>query len=578
MTVKVDPSRLANLSNTATVSSTTTDPNPGDESASEATQVNTAADLHISKSDSPDPVLAGNNLTYTITVTNNGPADARTARLAVDVRAAAPFVSADAGGTNTAGTVSWSLGDLGLTSATVHLVVNVDPARLANLSNTANVSSTTTDPNPGDESASEATTVNTQADLEVGKSASPDPGTAGTDEAFTLTVHNNGPSDSAGYTLSDPLPALTSFVSAPGCSYDSGSNTVNCTAAHLAYNATDTYTVTVHIASNFPNGGNLQNTASLTAEATSDIVNANNSATSNTTVNRSADVADLKVATPSPVIAGNQLTFKITVTNNGPSDAEAVVLHDVLDPALQNPNYCVDSSGTCTPLANPWPGSNDVALGSMAAGSTQVVTIVATVDAGTTETSISNTATVSSPTNDPTPGNNSSSTTTPVATSADLSITKSDSPDPVLAGNNLTYTVTVTNAGPSFARNVVISDPVPRGTTYVSSDQGGVNNSGTVSWTIGDLAPGAVTVHMTVKVNPDQLANLSNTATVSSTTTDPSPGDHSATETTTVNTAADLSITNSDSPDPVLAGNNLTYTITVSNAGPSFARNVQVSD
>src|SRR5690349_16515449 len=173
MTVKVDPSRLANLSNTATVSSTTTDPNPGDESASEATQVNTAADLHISKSDSPDPVLAGNNLTYTITVSNNGPSVARNVQVSDAVPAGTSFVSADAGGTNTAGTVSWSLGDLGLTSTTVHLVVHVDPARLANLSNTANVSSTTTDPNPGDESASETGRASWRASVQISKSDSP---------------------------------------------------------------------------------------------------------------------------------------------------------------------------------------------------------------------------------------------------------------------------------------------------------------------------------------------------------------------------------------------------------------------
>src|SRR5205823_3459104 len=212
LTVHVDPSRLADLSNTASVTSTTADPTPGDHSATETTGVNTAADLSITKSDSPDPVLAGNDLTYTIQVTNAGPSFARNVSISDAVPAGTSFVSADNGGTNTAGTVTWNLGDLGLASTTVHLTVHVDPSRLADLSNTASVSSTTADPNPGQESATELTTVHTQADVQVSKSALPDPGTAGTDETFTLTVHNGGPSASAGYTLSDPLPAQTSFV------------------------------------------------------------------------------------------------------------------------------------------------------------------------------------------------------------------------------------------------------------------------------------------------------------------------------------------------------------------------------
>src|SRR5205823_5305398 len=191
---------------------------------------------------------------------------------------------------------------------------------------------------------------------------------------------------------------------------------------------------------------------------------------------------------------------------------------------------------------------------------------------------LSNTASVTSTTADPTPGDHSATETTGVNTAADLSITKSDSPDPVLAGNDLTYTIQVTNAGPSFARNVSISDAVPAGTSFVSADNGGTNTAGTVTWNLGDLGLASTTVHLTVHVDPSRLADLSNTASVSSTTTDPTPGDHAATETTVVNTAADLSITKSDSPDPVTAGNNLSYTITVTNGGPSFARSVQVTD
>ena len=84
----------------------------------------------------------------------------------------------------------------------------------------------------------------------------------------------------------------------------------------------------------------------------------------------------------------------------------------------------------------------------------------------------------------------------------DLSLTKTDSVDPVTAGNNLTYTLTATNAGPSVAHNVSITDAVPAGTSFVSASGGGTLAAGTVTWSIGDLAPGAnVSRTLTVHVN-----------------------------------------------------------------------------
>ena len=67
--------------------------------------------------------------------------------------------------------------------------------------------------------------------------------------------------------------------------------------------------------------------------------------------------------------------------------------------------------------------------------------------------------------------NNTATQATTVATLADIQVTKADSPDPVIAGQNLTYTITVTNAGPSDAQNVQFFDSVPGGTTFVSEMQ-----------------------------------------------------------------------------------------------------------
>jgi uncharacterized repeat protein (TIGR01451 family) len=130
------------------------------------------------------------------------------------------------------------------------------------------------------------------------------------------------------------------------------------------------------------------------------------------------------------------------------------------------------------------------------------------------------------------------------AQSADLSILKSDSPDPVPAGMNLTYTITVNNEGPDAAQFVFMEDSLPAGTTFVSlSAPAGwscetptVDSGGDVSCSIDPLAVGSSVFTLTVLVDTTVADGtvLSNTATVSSETADPNPGSESATVTTTV--------------------------------------------
>ena len=166
---------------------------------------------------------------------------------------------------------------------------------------------------------------------------------------------------------------------------------------------------------------------------------------------------------------------------------------------------------------------------------------------------------------------------------ADLSITKSDSPDPVTAGEDLTYTLTVDNAGPDDADNVVVTDTLPPTASFVSAtpSQGScTHDSGEVVCELGTIANGAGAT-ITIVVTPFQAGQISNTAVVDSDAFDPDDSDNSDTEDTTVDAppaSADLSVVKTDSPDPVTAGANLTYTLTVSNAGPDDASNVEVVD
>ncbi|NLF49740.1 MAG: sortase [Leptolinea sp.] len=137
--------------------------------------------------------------------------------------------------------------------------------------------------------------------------------------------------------------------------------------------------------------------------------------------------------------------------------------------------------------------------------------------------------------------------------SADLSVNLTDSPDPALAGNNLTYGISVSNIGPHPAANITLSGDLPAGTTFVSLSAGGwsctspaVGSSGTVTCTIPSLASSASSNISLTVFSSETLVNgttLTQTVAVSSTTTDPVSANNSATATTTIRSKP-LAITN----------------------------------
>jgi uncharacterized repeat protein (TIGR01451 family) len=151
---------------------------------------------------------------------------------------------------------------------------------------------------------------------------------------------------------------------------------------------------------------------------------------------------------------------------------------------------------------------------------------------------------------------------------ADLAVTMTDSPDPVTAGQNLAYTITVTNNGPSAAATASWSDTLPAGTSFVSlpTVAGWICTTGaTVSCSNPSFAVGSALFTLTVAVAPTATAALSNTVTVTSATAEGSPGNESDTELTAVtplpkeNTATSVS----SSLNPSTFGQSVTFTATV---------------
>lgn len=172
--------------------------------------------------------------------------------------------------------------------------------------------------------------------------------------------------------------------------------------------------------------------------------------------------------------------------------------------------------------------------------------------------------------------------TPPPESFADLSLTKTDSPDPVLAGQTLTYEITVANAGPSTATDVLVLDELPQGVTFVSatvSQGAGCDASGgRVACPVGSVTAGG-TATVTIRVRPMEAPRIiTNRATVQANEPDADALDNTAEAQTKVNPAADLSLSTSDSPDPVNARDRLTYELVVTNNGPSTAGIVKLVD
>jgi len=287
-----------------------------------------------------------------------------------------------------------------------------------------------------------------------------------------------------------------------------------------------------------------------------------------------ADLSITKSDSPDPVLRGNTLTYTLTTRNAGPQAATGVSVTDFL-PAGVSLQSAVPSQGSCTP------GLATVScnLGQIASGGQATVTIKVTprVDGA-----ITNRATVQSSVLDPNTANNSAQATTTVRPVANLSLTKSDAPDPIVAGQTLTYTLTARNAGPSQATNVTVTDTLPASVSFQSatSSQGAACTRPSVTvvrCNLGGVASGGQAT-VTIKVKPQSAGTITNSASVAAVQTDPNTANNSAQATTTVNPGADLALTKTDSPDPAHVGQELTYTLTVKNNGPQTATGVTVTD
>ncbi len=305
------------------------------------------SDLALTVTDGVTTVVPGSTVTYTITVTNNGP-NAMTGASVTDTFPAtltgvswtcAPAAAcATTSGTGNINGALLTLGSGG--SATFTVTATVDPAATGTLANTASVASpaSNTDPTPANNSATDTDTLTPRSDLSVALTDSPDPVNGNGTLTYTLSVNNLGPSTASSVTATLNLPAGATFVSASGtgwtCSQSGG--VVTCTQPTAASGAAPAITVQVTA----PNvNGTVTATAAVSA-STTDPVTTNNSASQSTTVNR----------VNSPPTANNDT---LTVAE----DSSATVIN-----VLANDSTAPDTGETLTVTAVTQPANGTVTL------------------------------------------------------------------------------------------------------------------------------------------------------------------------------------------------------------------------
>jgi uncharacterized repeat protein (TIGR01451 family) len=528
-------------------------------------------DLEISKTDGVDTAAPGDILTYTISYKNIGYGNAADVTIADLIPERSSFVSASDGGIFDVNTrmVNWTVGSLAPgESGEVTVAVRLDPVfppGTTTVTNTAKIFTTTDGEfNPDNNTATDTTDVTPTVTLEVDKTGSPEPVAPGASLKYTIDWKVTGSTPAKGATLVDTLPAGVTFVSANGGGiYDPGARTVTWLLGDITPEDAGSVEVMVKVDSPAANGTKLTNTVVFSDEAGNKA-----SDTWVSTIVSSHSLALNKTGAPEPVKPGDQLTYTLDWSVTGDEVARDAMLVDTLPAGV---TFVSASDGGVYDAATrtvTWD------LGDLAPGASGSYTIVVTVDGPAANgTQLVNNAELSDADKKVT-----DSWTSTISSSHSLGLDKTGSPEPVSAGAQLTYTLNWSVSGDEPAVGVKLVDTLPAGVTFVSASNGGVYDAATrtVTWNLGDLAPGAngaYTIVVTVDSPAANGTQLVNNAVLSD-----AGKQISDSWTSTVQSDYTLNVEKLDNPDPVAKGAQLTYTINWSVSGNEPANGLKIVD
>ncbi|WP_282695294.1 DUF11 domain-containing protein [Streptomyces sp. CC208A] len=544
------------LGNAATTHSDATDPdedNNTNDPVIPPGPFDPKADLVATKSVvQTGAVTPGEEFGYTVTVTNKGLSDARNVKATDTLPKLLNYVSSDDECTESQQKVTCGPEPVLAPGASVSWTfkVQLDPSYTGDgkdLPNTATAGSDTADPDTRNNTSDQAYPLvgTPKADLRIDKTTVTDtPVSPGETFQYAVRVTNDGPSRAENVSVSDPLPKWLSFVSsADGCT--AVGQRVSCgTLPTLDSGAARTWIFTVMIDSGYTgDGSDIQNVASVTSE-TADPDETNNTSDPagppGDKVNPpTADLSVTKEAVgDTPPVPGREFQYRITVSNDGPSaDAHSVTLTDRLPKELA---YVSSTPSGCTYDGDTVRCARSIPL---KVGEKAVYLLTVKLDPSYTGdgTEIVNSATVTAANIDPNSDNDTGSAPLPDGRagdpSADLKAQKRlGSDSPISPGETFPYEITVTNQGPSEAKQVKATDTLTEHLSFDHSSNGCTAAGKTVTCgpeaTLGPDESRTWTIW--VKLAPGYTGDgddIVNTATVSSATADPDGGNNSSTVT-----------------------------------------------
>lgn len=541
--------------------------------------------LDVSKSATVTGAGGTKTITWTITINNTGLTNTSGSTLTDPIVANTTYTtgSTKMNGTTVAdvgGKMPFATGGLIKSAGAAAGVVNAGAtvtvvfkatASSGNLpvTNTATIDPDGSGPDPAVLAVASTTPVD--ADLAVAITDGVTTKVPGTSDTYTVTVTNNGPATVTSLTLSVPLPTI---ILSPSYTASTGTYvpyTGSWTGLNLAGGQQITLTITGTI--DPAATGSLAMTATVAVPpGVTDTNSANNTATDTDTLTPQADLSVTKTDGQTTALVGSQVTYTITVTNNGPSSITSCWVRDTIPANLQNPVY-TPNMGTYNVSSQYWSDVN------LASGQSAVITVQGTVLAGSP--TLVNTVTVSPPYNTTDP-NSANNTATDTDTVPIISITKTVNPTTALMVAPVTYTITLTSVSNTATTISSIVDTLPTGFSYKSGSTTGMTtaNPSITGQVLTWSSPGTVPANGTATLNfqaitPNTRGTFPNSATASG----PSFATVSTGNTASLQVESPvMSFTKTADKTDAAPGGTITYTLTYSNIGDAPAYTVIILD
>jgi len=565
-----------------------------DDYASVTSTPNPVSDIEMDMTVDNATPLVGDDVVFTIEITNNGPSDATGIVVADLLPDGYTFVSDDASGNYNPITGVWTVDPItGSGTATINITATVNAS--GDYENVAEVTASDNDdpdstPDNGDINEDDQVSISTTpvpvSDMSLNITVDNNAPVVGSDVVFTIEVQNDGPSDVTGIEVTDLLPDGYTYVSDDAGTYNEVTGLWTIGGISNGSSAVINITATVNASGDYTNVAEVTAADNLDPDSTvnNNDINEDDQDSISLTPEASSDISftmDIDNDTPN---VGDQVVFTLTVNNNGPSDATGVEVTDLLPDGYTFVSD--DGSGSYNSTTGVW------TVAPLSNGGSATVNITAIVNASGDYTNIAEVTASDNDDPNSTPNNGvvteddyASVTSTPNPVS-DIEMDMTVDNATPLVGDDVVFTIEITNNGPSDATGIVVADLLPDGYTFVSDDASGNYNPITGVWTVDPITgSGTATINITATVNAS--GDYENVAEVTASDNDdpdstPDNGDINEDDqvsiTITPVAVSDIELTvGIDNATPYV-GNDVIFTLTVSNNGPSDAEGIQITD